>query len=80
MEELINGNVDLVINDSPVSEVFVEQKKGELKLLDGYLASDDYGIAVRKGNEELLEKINTGLQNIRANGQYDEIKQRYFAQ
>lgn len=34
--------------------------------------------AVQKGNTVLLEKINTGLANIRANGKYDEIYKKWF--
>lgn len=37
-----------------------------------------YGIAVLKGaNDDLLEKINTGLENIISNGIYDEILEKY---
>lgn len=34
--------------------------------------------AVQKGNTALVEKINTGLTNIRANGKYDEIYKKWF--
>nr|WP_256205567.1 transporter substrate-binding domain-containing protein [Calditerricola satsumensis] len=33
---------------------------------------------MKKGNKELLDKINQGLKAIKANGQYDEIYQKYF--
>ncbi len=36
------------------------------------------GIAVRKGDKELLEKFNKAIMAIRANGKYDEISKKYF--
>ncbi|MNL76058.1 Bacterial extracellular solute-binding protein, family 3 [compost metagenome] len=35
-------------------------------------------MAVRKGNEELLGKLNGGLEAIMANGTYDKIRKQYF--
>ena len=35
-------------------------------------------MAVRKGNAELLEKLNGGIRQIRDNGTYDQIYQKYF--
>lgn len=36
------------------------------------------GFAVKKGNTELLAKINTGLANIKANGTYQKINEKWF--
>lgn len=36
------------------------------------------GFAVRKGNKDLIEKINIGLDNIRKSGKYDEIYKKWF--
>ncbi len=41
-------------------------------------AAEQYGIAVKKGNADLLGKINKGLADIRADGTYDRIHARYF--
>ena len=35
-------------------------------------------IAVKKGNTELLNKINDGLAKIKANGKYAEIYKKWF--
>lgn len=78
MQDLIQGGVAAVINDKPVSEVFVATQPGKVRLLDEVLVSDDYGMAVKQGNSELLEKLNAGLANIKANGTYDEITAAYF--
>lgn len=78
MAELLTGGVDVVINDAPVSEAYVNKQKGALKLLPGLLQSDSYGFGIRKGNKELLDKVNAGLKHIQDNGTVDKIKAKYF--
>ncbi|MEN9534444.1 MAG: hypothetical protein RIQ83_3668, partial [Pseudomonadota bacterium] len=39
-----------------------------------------FGIAVAKGNQELLAQLNKGLAEIKANGTYQQIFDKYFAQ
>jgi glutamine transport system substrate-binding protein len=78
MMELINGGVDAVINDLPVTEAYIAKQPGKIKIVGDVLESDSYGFAVRKGNTELLEKINAGLKNVIANGKYTEIQKKYF--
>jgi polar amino acid transport system substrate-binding protein len=45
---------------------------------DDSFTPEQYGIAVRKGNTELLEKINKGLAAIKADGTYDKIHAQWF--
>lgn len=40
-------------------------------------AYEDLGFAVQKGNAELLEKINVGLANVKENGVYDELVEKW---
>lgn len=42
--------------------------------------TEQYGIMVRLDNTQLLQQLNTGLQKIRDNGQYDSIYQKWFGQ
>ncbi|MEF1213757.1 transporter substrate-binding domain-containing protein, partial [Vibrio alginolyticus] len=37
-----------------------------------------FGIAVNKGNDELVNKLNTALKTVKANGEYDVIYNKYF--
>ncbi|MBS0341855.1 MAG: ABC transporter substrate-binding protein [Proteobacteria bacterium] len=46
--------------------------------LKGGLLGDGNGIAVRKGDAELLAKVNAALAAIRADGTYDRITAKYF--
>ena len=56
--------------DASAKEIIDENS--ELKILDGYLFSDSYGIAVKKGNSELLESINTVLSKLIDDGKIEE--------
>jgi polar amino acid transport system substrate-binding protein len=45
---------------------------------DKEFVPEQYGIAVKKGNTELLDKLNKGLADIKADGTYDKIYAQYF--
>jgi ABC-type amino acid transport substrate-binding protein len=76
--ELISGGVDAVINDLPVTQAYMAAQPGKIKIVGETLASDSYGFAIKKGNTELLNKINAGLKNVMEKGIYDELIEKYF--
>ena len=47
-------------------------------IADKEFVPEQYGIAVKKGNAELLAKINKGLADIKADGTYAAIYTKYF--
>ncbi|WP_129725989.1 transporter substrate-binding domain-containing protein [Ectobacillus funiculus] len=79
-QEVTNGNADVLIEDYPVIAYAIAQKDLGLKMVGDRLNGDQYGIAVLKGtNQELLEKINKGLKELKENGKYDEIVSKYLS-
>ena len=48
------------------------------ELKDPKYVGEGAGIAVRKGNTELVAELNKAIDGIRANGQYQQISQKYF--
>lgn len=80
MMQLINGDVAAVINDKPVTETYMKKQPDKIKMVGEGLNAESYGFAVQKGNEELLNKINTGLANVIADGTYDELIEKWFNQ
>lgn len=71
VEALKANKVDIIVMDNlPAKEILKENN--ELKMLDGYLFSDSYGIAVKKGNTELLNNINTVLERLMNEGKIEE--------
>lgn len=73
IEELKIGGADAMINDLPVTDAFIAAQPGVIKIVGEPLNSESYGFAVRSGNTELLQKINAGLENVKASGKYDEL-------
>ncbi|MBR5221219.1 MAG: transporter substrate-binding domain-containing protein, partial [Clostridia bacterium] len=49
-----------------------------LKVIDIPLTSEEYAFAVKKGDAELLASVNSFLAEIKANGKFDEIVNKYF--
>lgn len=76
--DLLKGRVDAVINDIPVNTAYVKQSKGDLEMLPDPLNTEQYGFVLDKNDTELLKQINQGLKNLRANGTYDKIYDKYF--
>ena len=73
MLQLINGDVQAVINDKPVTEAYMSSQPGKIKIVGDTLNSEEYAMAIQKGNSELLDKLNEGLKNLKESGKYDEM-------
>ncbi|GIX23622.1 MULTISPECIES: basic amino acid ABC transporter substrate-binding protein [Caldimonas] len=80
LKELESGGVDAVVADNGVVNHYVANNSAAAfkTVSDTSFAPEQYGIAVRKGNAELLAKLNEGLAGIRADGTYDRIYAQYF--
>ena len=79
-DDVKTGNSIACFEDYPVLGFGVKNNNG-LKIVTEKEAGNSYGIAVQKGeNKELLEMLNKGLENIRANGKYDEILNTYIGE
>jgi polar amino acid transport system substrate-binding protein len=75
--DLANGTVDAVINDLPVTKNYIEKQPDKIKIVGDTINAESYGIAVKKGNDKLLEKINDGLKNMKDNGTYDKLYKKW---
>lgn len=77
---LEKGSADAVINDFPVTSYYIQTTgKDKIKMVgDVFAAEDQYGIAVKKGNTEILEMLNNGIAKLKANGEYDKIYKKWF--
>ena len=74
---LNGGDVEAVIIDNEPAKAFVAENTG-LKILDTEYAVEDYAIAVKKGNTELLDNINEALETLTANGTIDGIIAKFI--
>ncbi len=76
---VLTGRADATINDS-LSFLDFKKKKADapVKIAAEQANADYSGIIIRKGEPELLEAINKALADIKADGTYDAISQKYF--
>ncbi|MFC2946982.1 transporter substrate-binding domain-containing protein [Virgibacillus sediminis] len=74
-----NGSADAILYDDPNVRYYIQTSgEGSLKVVGDLYKAEEYGIAVTKGKEELVEAINTALAELRENGTYDEIYEKWF--
>ena len=81
VEDLMNGNVDGVVCDSPVAADYVlqnENYKNTLKIVGEPFTEEYYGIAVQKGDTELLNKLNAALKKVIESGKRDELIDKWL--
>ncbi|MDU1911388.1 basic amino acid ABC transporter substrate-binding protein [Fusobacterium sp.] len=71
------GKVEAIVLDSEPAKNYVAQNKG-LILADADAEQEEYAIAVRKNDKVLLEKVEKALSEIKENGTYDKLIQKYF--
>lgn len=79
-DDLVNKRVDAVVIDSPVAALYVKNPKfaGKIKMVGEPMTSEFYGIVVKKGNKELLDKINAALATLTSNGELDALKAKWL--
>lgn len=80
-KELESGGVDAVVGDSSVVAYYVTQNPNAklFTLVDASFEKEEYGFAFRKGRSDgLREAINKGLSQIKADGTYQKIEQKWF--
>ncbi len=77
--ELVNGKCDVVVIDSATAQKYVFDNDG-LKIVEdaSAFASEEYAIAVKKGNTELLDKINKTVEAMLADGTVAELGAQYI--
>lgn len=80
LSDLKNGRVDAVIIDEVVIKYYMAKEEGTYKLLEESLAPEEYGIGVKKGNEELLNKLQEALDALNADGTAGKISEKWFGE
>lgn len=76
---LASGKIDCVIIDDQPAQAYVAANEG-LKVLDTQYAVEDYAICVAKDNTELLEKVDSALSELIADGTVQGIIDKYITE
>lgn len=75
ISEMINGNADASVGDnSTVNEYIKNNPNVEVTTIeDSSFEKEYYGLMVKKGNTEVVELLNEGIQKLKENGKLEEI-------
>ncbi|MEW9671397.1 ABC transporter substrate-binding protein [Ammoniphilus sp. 3BR4] len=76
--DLPTGRLDAVITDQMVGFRVIKEEAVKIKDVGQPLTHDNQAIAVRKEDEELLNKLNQALDEIIKDGTYDQISKKWF--
>lgn len=80
IKSMLSGESDAAFSDiGYLSNYMTRNKEIALRIIPQPSIQEQYhGFVVRKGNTELLQKINHGLENIKENGVYQKIYEQWF--
>ena len=78
MQSYCYDSVDI---DNGLCEYYsVENGEGKLTILDEQLADEEYGIAFKKGNQQLADQILGALDELVKDGTAAQISQKWFGE
>ena len=77
--DLKAGVCDVVIADIGLAKYQLKEKfnNDDFKILDDTLSSEEYGVAFKKGNEELRDQVQATLDEMYKDGTVEKIAQKY---
>ncbi len=79
-QAVLGGQVAACFDDTPILKYNIKIGELDMKYIDGTENEPaQYGFAIfDAANQELVDKFNAGLENIKASGKYDEIIAKYL--
>ncbi|GMK39291.1 cystine ABC transporter substrate-binding protein [Paenibacillus sp. CCS19] len=80
LQDLDSGRIDGTINNLYALKPIVDKNGFKIKAVGEPIKSDEAGVAVNKGNTELLEAINKALTDMKADGAYNTIFKKWFGE
>ncbi|HJD97846.1 basic amino acid ABC transporter substrate-binding protein [Mailhella massiliensis] len=81
MQDLLNSRIDAVICDSPVALYYANQKEGfadHLTVAFRTEATESFGFVVQKNRKDLVERLNKGIEAVRAKGIEAELIRKWL--
>lgn len=78
VQALINKDVDAVVIDSLAAYGYMDTNPGKMKIAGEPFTSEWLGIAVRKGQEDVVKAINAALAAIKADGTMKKFCEKWW--
>jgi polar amino acid transport system substrate-binding protein len=80
-EDLVNKRIDAIVCDKPTAVQFALQNakyKSKLEIVGKPFTDESYGIAIKKGNADVMAKINAGLKKVKDSGELQKIEDKWL--
>lgn len=79
---LMMGNIDAFVGNRLVGSYTIQKwrQTNFIKIVGEPIEPAQYAVAVKKGNQELLNLFNSGLKEIKDNGTYEKIYNKWFGE
>lgn len=82
--DLENGRIDAIIVDETFAKYIAKTKENQTgkqlyDIYDSNYGTEEAGIAAKKGRKFLIEQIENALDELRSEGVYDEISNKWFS-
>jgi polar amino acid transport system substrate-binding protein len=81
IEDLAQGRIAGVVADTPIAADFAlqnENYRAVLQIVGEPFTEEFYGVAVRRGNQEVLDLINAGLEVVLNDGTAEQLERRWL--
>lgn len=79
--DLESGRSDAIVVDGVLARYYMKQKgEGSYKVLAEDFGDEEYAVGLRKGDTELLEKLNAAFDEMKNDGTYDKIYSKWFSE
>jgi polar amino acid transport system substrate-binding protein len=81
IEDLAKGRIDAVVCDNPIAANYAllnPKYKEVLKIVGKPFTTEEYGVAVAKGNKEVLDLINAGISKVKEKGIDKELEKKWL--
>lgn len=81
IQDLVGGRLDAVICDDPVAMYYVNKKPDTAGKIDLSFKTQDkeqYGFTVRKGRQDLVDKLNAGIKAVKDSGKEAELIKKWM--
>lgn len=77
---LLTNQIDAAVNDAPVWKDLVDKNPGKLKVAAAFDTGDQYGIGMKLGNDALKAVIDSTLEELKADGEYNTIYEKWIGE
>lgn len=81
MKDLNDGKIDAVILDeAPTNSIVSSKYENLISVSNVTLTQEEYAIAVKLGNQELVDQLNEFINHVKQNGKFDALIKKYFGE